>query len=68
MVDGPPTGVACVDAMHHGGPWPATSNPATTSVSANALARFTRPVALQNVPASALPPGLRVAEPQEVSR
>lgn len=63
VVDGPSTGVACVDAMHHGGPWPSTSNPATTSVGADALDRFTRPVAFQNVPDAALPPALRDTDP-----
>lgn len=59
VVDGPPTGVACTDAMHHGGPWPATSIPTATSVGARALHRFTRPVAFQNVSQSALPDILR---------
>jgi NADP-dependent aldehyde dehydrogenase len=63
VVDGSSTGVACVDAMHHGGPWPSTSHPATTSVGAEALARFTRPVAFQNVPDPALPPALRDGDP-----
>ena len=63
VVNGPSTGVACVDAMHHGGPWPSTSNPATTSVGAEALRRFTRPVAFQNVPDEALPPVLRDSDP-----
>jgi NADP-dependent aldehyde dehydrogenase len=63
VMNGPSTGVACVDAMHHGGPWPSTSNPATTSVGAEALGRFTRPVAFQNVPDAALPPALRDTDP-----
>ncbi|HYJ70176.1 MAG TPA: aldehyde dehydrogenase family protein [Nocardioidaceae bacterium] len=63
VVDGPPTGVACADAMHHGGPWPSTSDPRSTSVGAHALDRFTRPVAYQNVPEMALPPALRDADP-----
>lgn len=63
IVDGWPTGVACVDAMHHGGPWPATSRPDATSVGAEALARFTRPVSFQNVPDAALPAPLREANP-----
>lgn len=63
VVNGATTGVACADAMHHGGPWPSTSNAATTSVGAHALTRFTRPVAFQNVPDSSLPPGLRTAAP-----
>ncbi|GAA0714052.1 aldehyde dehydrogenase family protein [Dactylosporangium roseum] len=63
-----PTGVACVDAMHHGGPWPATSRPDATSVGADALARFTRPVAFQNVPDEALPPALQDANPWRLVR
>ncbi|EDY44477.1 hypothetical protein SSBG_02082 [Streptomyces sp. SPB074] len=36
--------------MVHGGPWPATSAPWSTSVGTAAVDRFTRPVALQGVP------------------
>lgn len=43
-----PTGVATAWSQQHGGPWPATSRPDATSVGAAALARFVRPVALQN--------------------
>ncbi|GAA3099730.1 NADP-dependent aldehyde dehydrogenase [Kribbella aluminosa] len=68
VVDGAPTGVACVDAMHHGGPWPSTSEPGTTSVGARALERFTRPVAFQNVPDAALPPALQQANPWNLRR
>lgn len=45
-----PTGVAVVDAMQHGGPWPATSAPWSTSVGTEAVRRFVRPVAMQGVP------------------
>jgi hypothetical protein len=38
------------DAMVHGGPWPATSAPASTSVGSAAILRFLRPVALQGMP------------------
>jgi acyl-CoA reductase-like NAD-dependent aldehyde dehydrogenase len=48
--NGVPTGVAVVDAMLHGGPWPATSAPWSTSVGTAAIERFQRPVALQGVP------------------
>lgn len=54
-----PTGVATTWAQHHGGPWPATTSPAATSVGAAALQRFTRPVAYQGLPAQALSPALR---------
>ncbi|WP_245601679.1 aldehyde dehydrogenase family protein [Hamadaea tsunoensis] len=52
--NGVPTGVAVVDAMLHGGPWPATSAAWSTSVGTAAVERFQRPVALQNVPADLL--------------
>jgi NADP-dependent aldehyde dehydrogenase len=55
IVNGVPTGVAVCDAMHHGGPWPAASNPAFTSVGTAAVERFLRPVALQGVPRRLLP-------------
>jgi NADP-dependent aldehyde dehydrogenase len=63
IVDGWPTGVATGWAQHHGGPWPATSNPSATSVGAVAVRRFTRPVAYQGVPDSLLPPPLQSANP-----
>lgn len=48
--NGVPTGVAVVAAMQHGGPWPATSAPWSTSVGPASIERFRRPVALQGVP------------------
>lgn len=60
-VDDWPTGVAWTWAQHHGGPWPATSAPASTSVGAAALGRFVRPVAFQSVPSHALPTPVRIA-------
>jgi NADP-dependent aldehyde dehydrogenase len=48
--NGMPTGVAVVDAMHHGGPWPATSASWSTSVGTGSIRRFLRPVALQGLP------------------
>lgn len=48
---GVPTGVAVTAAQQHGGPWPASTEPMTTSVGDAALERFLRPVALQDMPA-----------------
>lgn len=48
---GVPTGVAVTAAQQHGGPWPATTAPMTTSVGDAALDRFLRPVCLQDAPA-----------------
>jgi NADP-dependent aldehyde dehydrogenase len=47
---GVPTGVAVTTAQQHGGPWPATTAPQTTSVGDAALERFLRPVCLQDAP------------------
>jgi len=54
-----PTGVAVTWAMHHGGPYPATTSPLHTSVGATAVRRFLRPVCYQAVPEDLLPPALR---------
>ncbi|MEO6116692.1 MAG: aldehyde dehydrogenase family protein [Pseudolysinimonas sp.] len=45
-----PTGVAVAWSQHHGGPYPASSNPLFTSVGPHAIERFWRPLALQNFP------------------
>ena len=47
---GVPTGVAVTRAQQHGGPWPASTRPDTTSVGLHAVRRFQRPVALQDAP------------------
>jgi NADP-dependent aldehyde dehydrogenase len=57
--NGWPTGVAVVAAQHHGGPWPATTTPGSTSVGTAAIRRWLVPVAYQDFPAGLLPPALR---------
>ena len=66
--NGFPTGVAVVHAMQHGGPYPATTAPGTTSVGMNAIYRFMRPIAFQNVPDALLPPALQDANPLGILR
>ncbi|HEV2784041.1 MAG TPA: aldehyde dehydrogenase (NADP(+)) [Actinophytocola sp.] len=61
--NGWPTGVAVSYAMHHGGPYPATSMPAHTSVGTTSIRRFQRPVCYQNVPQHLLPEALRDGNP-----
>jgi NADP-dependent aldehyde dehydrogenase len=63
IFNGYPTGVEVGQAMVHGGPYPATTAPATSSVGALAIRRFVRPVAYQNVPDNLLPPELQNANP-----
>lgn len=58
VMNGWPTGVSVCWAMHHGGPWPATTNAAYTSVGAQATARWLVPIAYQDWPAELLPPEL----------
>jgi NADP-dependent aldehyde dehydrogenase len=66
--NGFPTGVEVVHAMQHGGPYPATTAPATTSVGMMAIKRFLRPVAYQNMPDALLPPALQDANPSGIWR
>ncbi len=54
-----PTGVEVAPAMVHGGPWPATSAPMTTSVGTLAIDRWLRPVCYQDLPIALLPPELQ---------
>lgn len=63
VFDGWPTGVAVTHAMHHGGPWPATTSPLHTSVGSTAIRRWLRPVAWQDCPAEMLPRALQDANP-----
>ncbi len=68
IVNGYPTGVEVCGAMSHGGPYPATTAPASTSVGTLAIRRFVRPVCYQNVPDDYLPPALRNANPLGIVR
>ncbi|WP_350348729.1 aldehyde dehydrogenase (NADP(+)) [Agromyces sp. G08B096] len=63
LLGGWPTGVAVTPAMQHGGPWPATTNDASTSVGTAAISRFLRPVAYQGAAEELLPPPLRSDNP-----
>ncbi len=63
-----PTGVEVVYAMQHGGPYPATTAPSSTSVGMAAIRRFMRPVAWQNLADSLLPDALKDANPLAIWR
>ncbi|BAL91212.1 putative aldehyde dehydrogenase [Actinoplanes missouriensis 431] len=66
ILNGWPTGVSVSPAMHHGGPYPATTAPLHTSVGTAAIDRFLRPVTFQNVPDAARL--FRVSPDSRVSR
>ena len=66
--NGFPTGVEVGYAMQHGGPYPATTAPQTTSVGMTAIKRFMRPVAFQDFPDVLLPDALQDANPLNIWR
>jgi NADP-dependent aldehyde dehydrogenase len=63
IANGYPTGVGVSWSMQHGGPWPATTSPSSTSVGAAGIERWLRPVTYQNMPAELLPEALRDENP-----
>jgi len=68
IINAMPTGVEVNYAMVHGGPFPATTNSATTSVGATAIYRFTRPVCFQGFPDTILPEALQNNNPLGILR
>ncbi|MEM8548806.1 MAG: aldehyde dehydrogenase (NADP(+)), partial [Pseudomonadota bacterium] len=68
LFNGYPTGVEVCPSMQHGGPYPASSAAATTSVGTPAITRFTRRVAYQNCPSVLLPAALQDANPLGIWR
>lgn len=68
IFNGYPTGVEVGYAMHHGGPYPATTDARFTSVGAAAIYRFARPVCFQNFPDAALPIELQNSNPRGIWR
>jgi len=63
-----PTGVEVCPSMHHGGPYPSTTDVRFTSVGTAALYRFVRPVCYQDFPASLLPEVLTDENPLGIHR
>ena len=58
LFNGVPTGVEVCPSMHHGGPFPATTDPRFTSVGSDAFRRWVKPLSYQNTPPQFLPPAL----------
>ncbi len=68
IFNGVPTGVEVCPSMHHGGPYPSTSDSRFTSVGIDAVKRWLRPVSYQNVPESLLPDALKNSNPLNLLR
>lgn len=62
-VNGFPTGIEVCDSVHHGGPYPATTDAQHTSIGTAGISRWGRPVSLQNTPQSLLPEALKDTNP-----
>ncbi|MDB4809807.1 aldehyde dehydrogenase (NADP(+)) [bacterium] len=68
IVNGFPTGVEVCHAMHHGGPYPAASDPHFTSIGPTSIKRFVRPVSYQDYPKNLLPLELNDFNPLGIMR
>jgi NADP-dependent aldehyde dehydrogenase len=68
IVNSVPTGVEVCLSMHHGGPFPATTDSRFTSVGADGIKRFARPIAFQNWSDNLLPDELKNSNPLGIWR
>ena len=68
ILNGVPTGVEVCLSMQHGGPFPATTDSRYTSVGADGIKRFARPIAFQNWSDSLLPDELKNSNPLNIWR
>jgi alpha-ketoglutaric semialdehyde dehydrogenase len=68
IFDGVPTGVTVCPSMHHGGPFPSSTDSRFTSVGRDAILRFVRPQSYQNWPDELLPAELQNKNPLAISR
>ena len=68
IMNGVPTGVEVCASMHHGGPFPSTTDSRFTSVGRHAILRFVRPQSYQDWPQSLLPEELKDGNPLNIWR
>lgn len=68
IYNGVPTGVEVCSSMHHGGPYPASTDVKFTSVGTSAIKRFVRPISFQDFPDELLPDELKSNNPLNIWR
>jgi len=68
ILNGVPTGVEVCLSMQHGGPFPATTDSRFTSVGADGIKRFARPICYQNWSNELLPDELKNENPLGIWR
>ena len=68
ILNGVPTGVRVALSMQHGGPFPATTDSRFTSVGADGIKRWVRPLSYQGWPDALLPDALKNGNPLHLWR
>ena len=68
IYNGVPTGVEVCPAMHHGGPYPASTDSRFSAVGIHAIKRWVRPISYQDWPNQLLPIELQNENPLGISR
>jgi NADP-dependent aldehyde dehydrogenase len=68
IYNGVPTGVEVCPSMHHGGPYPSSTDSRFTAVGIHAIKRWVRPVSFQDWPDTQLPQELQNANPLGIAR
>jgi len=68
VFNGVPTGVEVALSMHHGGPFPASTDSRFTAVGADGIKRFARPLTFQNCNDEFLPEELKDQNPLNIWR
>lgn len=68
IYNGVPTGVEVCPSMHHGGPYPSSTDSRFTAVGIHSIKRWVRPMSYQDWPDSQLPDALKDSNPLGISR
>ncbi len=68
IFNGVPTGVEVCPSMHHGGPYPASTDSRFTAVGIHSVKRWVRPISYQDWPDNQLPDALKNSNPLGISR
>ena len=68
IFNGVPTGVEVCPSMHHGGPYPSSTDSRFTAVGIHAIKRWVRPVSYQDWPNELLPEELKDQNPLKIMR
>ena len=63
-----PTGIEVCDSVHHGGPYPATTDAQHTSIGTAGISRWGRPISYQGTPDALLPDELKNDNPLGMMR